>query len=67
MNKTLFEFSVRDRRNIPRKKLLTIVQEEIAVEANQKNWCCDYEIIETHVPARQIDGTLVYTFRVVSL
>ncbi len=65
MNSLLFEFAFYDRKNIPRNNLLTIIEEEIAVESKQRKWTCKYEIVEVHFPILQVDGSLCYRFRVI--
>lgn len=60
----LFEFSIRDRHNIPQKKLIEIAYEELATEAQHRKWAPGFQLIQACFPIRQLDGSLLYTFLV---
>ena len=61
----LFEFSIRDRHNIPQKKLIEIACEELATEAQHRKWAPGFQLIQACFPIRQLDGSLLYKFLVV--
>lgn len=62
----LFEFTICDRQNIPEQKLVSIVYEELAVEARRQKWPPGYRLVQRNFPIRQPDGELVYRFLVVT-
>ena len=62
----LFEFTICDRQNISEPKLISIAQEELAIEAKQRQWQPGFKLVQRNLPVRQIDGSLIYTFLVVT-
>lgn len=60
----LFEFVIRDNRNIPAQRLIEIAREELATEAKNQKWAPGFQLVQSCFPIRQPDGSLLYKFLV---